>query len=725
MLRRRLWSVSTIALDTGIERQQLSRQADSDLVRRTFHGAWAATICFLILVASTSYFQDHPTVVTAAGLCLLFVFSFRIRLSRWEKFWNRSYSLWRNLYFSTVVLSGTCWGIFFAATIWLYGIDHGTTLLFLACMLTICSAAPVTLAPNLTLMSAFLATAVFPAVAIYCAFGGVHGWTMVGGAIAFLAFSLIQGASRNQEYWNSLRAIAMLERREEQRNQAEAALRRAHDELERRIRERTSELVTSNLVLRTHKEQLAALFEQAADCVLVATYDAILLEVNASGCAMTGYSREELVGQSAFMLLRPEDVILMHPVLEQVQSGRAVWGETQILRKDRTLVPVEFSAQLLSDSRLMAFVRDVTQRKEADEAQRASEERWRSVFENSAIGISLTDLNGMFIATNPAYQRMVGYTDEELRHLSYTDVTLEQDRERNEMLRAELLQGKRSEFKLEKRNRRKDGSLMWARVTCSITPESKRVPRYMMAIVEDITERKRAEESARRAQRALQELSGRLIRLQDTERRHLARELHDTTAQNIVALGMKLEILMGETTDDRSRTTLAESLALAEQCLKEVRTFSYVLHPPVLDDLGLQSALSWYLKGFVDRSGIKVQLDMPSNLGRLPQEMETALYRVVQESLTNIYRHSGSRTAGIRITRRAREILLEVEDQGRGMNGQSLKHRYENAELTGVGIASMRERVRKVGGQFEILTGKDGTSVRVILPLPTAVAVAR
>src|SRR5204863_4740455 len=123
-----------------------------------------------------------------------------------------------------------------------------------------------------------------------------------------------------------------------------------------------------------------------------------------------------------------------------------------------------------------------------------------------------------------------------------------------------------------------------------------------------------------------------------------------------------------------------------------------------------------------DRSGIKVQLDMPQNLGRLPQEMETALYRVVQESLTNIYRHSGSRTAGIRITRRAEEILLEVEDHGRGMDRQALKRRHERADLTGVGIASMRERVRKVGGRFEILTGKEGTSVRVILPLSTAVS---
>src|SRR5262249_46379856 len=147
---------------------------------------------------------------------------------------------------------------------------------------------------------------------------------------------------------------------------------------------------------------------------------------------------------------RPEDVLLMQPVLAEIQNGKTVLEETQILRKDGRLVPIEFSARMLPDHRLMAVVRDVTERKEAEEAWRASEERWRSVFENSAIGISLTALDGRFIVTNPAYQQMVGYTNEELRSLPYTSVTLEQDRARNEALRVELLSGQRREFSLEK-----------------------------------------------------------------------------------------------------------------------------------------------------------------------------------------------------------------------------------------------------------------------------------
>src|SRR5262245_59977037 len=142
MPRSGLWSVSTIALDSSIERQQLNIKADRDLVQRTLHGAWAATICFLILIASTSYFHDHPALVTALGLCLFAIFSFRILVSQWRALRDRSYSLWRNLYLSTIVLSSVTWGLFFATTIWLYGVDHGTTLLFLACMLSIASVAP-------------------------------------------------------------------------------------------------------------------------------------------------------------------------------------------------------------------------------------------------------------------------------------------------------------------------------------------------------------------------------------------------------------------------------------------------------------------------------------------------------------------------------------------------------------------------------------------------------
>src|SRR5437764_9432239 len=138
MLRSRLWSVSPIALDSSLDRRRLGRRADRDLVRRTLPAVWAAILCFLILIASSSYSADHPAALTVVGLVLLFVFSFRLFLSRWKSLSDRSYEVWRNLYCSTLIMSAICWGSFYGATVWLYGIDHGTTLLLLACMLAIC-----------------------------------------------------------------------------------------------------------------------------------------------------------------------------------------------------------------------------------------------------------------------------------------------------------------------------------------------------------------------------------------------------------------------------------------------------------------------------------------------------------------------------------------------------------------------------------------------------------
>jgi signal transduction histidine kinase len=232
------------------------------------------------------------------------------------------------------------------------------------------------------------------------------------------------------------------------------------------------------------------------------------------------------------------------------------------------------------------------------------------------------------------------------------------------------------------------------------------IERY--GVVADITERKRAEEELRR-------LSSQLLRLHDEERRNIARDLHDTTGQDLVALSAMVSQLHDSlpSTNRKFRKMAAQSLALAENCVREIRTLSYVLYPAMLDKTGLQDAIQHYLQGFTKRANIDVKLDISPQFGRVSRDTEVAFFRVIQESLTNIQRHSGSSTAQIRLLRHPEKILLEVIDKGRGIRGD---HNQPGPTSEGVGIPSMRERVKRIGGDLQFETSDRGTIVRVTVP---------
>jgi PAS domain S-box-containing protein len=216
---------------------------------------------------------------------------------------------------------------------------------------------------------------------------------------------------------------------------------------------------------------------------------------------------------------------------------------------------------------------------------------------------------------------------------------------------------------------------------------------------------------------ALQDMTRSLMRVQDEERRHIARELHDSAGQTLAALGMilgtaKQQSEQGERQVDEA---IGEALDLVRQLTQEIRTASYLLHPPLLDETGLAPALQWYLAGLRERSGLEIELKMAEHFGRLPQVLELAVFRVVQESLTNIVRHSGSKTALIALETRRGSVAIKVEDRGKGMAPERLAQLRTNA--SGVGIRGMRERVRQLGGELRIESDGDGTVVLASLPI--------
>jgi PAS domain S-box-containing protein len=216
----------------------------------------------------------------------------------------------------------------------------------------------------------------------------------------------------------------------------------------------------------------------------------------------------------------------------------------------------------------------------------------------------------------------------------------------------------------------------------------------------------------------VRELSARLLQIQDEERRRIARELHDSVGQMLAAVNMNLALTNEEAQalSPTAAKALTETCNLLEQISSEIRTISHLLHPPLLDEVGLQSALEWYIEGFSDRSKINVNLELPDDFGRLPRNLEITLFRVVQECLTNIHRHSGSGTAAIRIARSENEVRLEVRDAGKGIPAETQTN-VASGKLSGVGLRGMRERLHQMGGQLEVQSNGSGTQVVATLPI--------
>jgi two-component system NarL family sensor kinase len=216
----------------------------------------------------------------------------------------------------------------------------------------------------------------------------------------------------------------------------------------------------------------------------------------------------------------------------------------------------------------------------------------------------------------------------------------------------------------------------------------------------------------------LRVVSGHLLNLRDEERRKLGRDLHDSAGQLLSMAKLNLSLAQEHlgAIHPRAAAYIEECSKLIDQALSEVRTISYLLHPPLLEELGLAGVLPWYVSGFSERSRIKVSLEVPKEMGRLPKEVELGLFRIVQECLTNVHRHSNSTTASISLSFGNKQVRLKVEDQGKGM-ATTTKEGGSQGRTAGVGLSGIRERVTNLGGLMQIRSGDWGTAVEVVFPM--------
>lgn len=342
-----------------------------------------------------------------------------------------------------------------------------------------------------------------------------------------------------------------------------------------------------------------------------------------------------------------------------------------------------------------------------------AEHPYRVLVEKIDEGAATLSEQGTILYSNKSFAKIFDVPLEKFIGSELLDFVSEQDHDYlSKLLERSKVAATRGELSLELRG----GKPRTVRLTLSPTAESG--VQTICAVATELTELVETNEALRVTETSLRQLSARLLQLQDEERRRIARDLHDITGQKIVVLSMALDRLARhpDLRSAEAQETLKESREMASKIGEETRTLSYLLHPPLLDECGLDSAVRWYAEGFEKRSGIKLDVQISENLGRFPNEVETALFRVVQESLTNVHRYSGSKSAEIHVKVVSNEVRLEIVDFGKGHQRGVVQEAVEGTGLLGVGIPGMRERLHQLGGRLEVDFGKNGTRVFAGVP---------
>lgn len=456
---------------------------------------------------------------------------------------------------------------------------------------------------------------------------------------------------------------------------------------------------------------------------------------------IVGVAAEEFVKGTDDFLRRvhPDDCARVRGAFLAAKNGEDLEVEHRVVWPDGTVRWLYDRGKLVRDaaghtSYLVGACTDITRRKQAEQALQEAhdlldlrvrertaelERKTSQLIEQARLldlandAIFIRSLDGTIFYWNEGAERLYGWSRQEipfqpLSTLLRTEFPIPFEEIKRILFRQGNWEG-------ELIHTRRDGTRVHVASRWTLWRNAEGEPVGWLQINTDISEQRRIEDG-------LRAMSARLLHLQDEERRRIARELHDSAGQLLVGLKLNLDLMekTAGTLPDTAGKALEDSVQLVDELSRELRTISHLLHPPLLDEAGLCSAIRWYVEGFSKRSQIAVDIELSADLGRMPREVETAVFRIVQECLTNIHRHSASPTARIQLSRAGHSITLAVTDQGKGLPSEVRSG--SGPVRPGVGILGMRERVRQLGGKLELLSEGAGTLVRATLPVESAAA---
>jgi PAS domain S-box-containing protein len=473
----------------------------------------------------------------------------------------------------------------------------------------------------------------------------------------------------------------------------------------------------ANLWLKESEARYRNVVDTQTELICRYLPDTTITFVNEAYCRYFGRTEQELIG-TPFVLLIPESIrdSMLRYLESFVENPRTETQEHPVIRPDGTCSWHQWTNTVISFGdriEMQGVGRDISARKLLEQQLTQSEREFATLVENSPDVICRLNREGRYIYASPNLTQVLGLGPEAVLGKRPSEVGIPDfDATEYESKCREAIDNKVGTVM--------EGQYHGRHYRTRIIPEyaADGAVESVMTITDDFTERRRTEVE-------LTKLATRLLTLQDEERRRIARELHDGTAQNVFAITMNLGRLQ-KAFNHRSakmKSVLDDSQQLAEQSLTELRTLSYLLHPPVIDQTGLADALHWFARGFSERSGIDVDTHGVQEIGRLAPDCERALYRIVQEALTNVRRHSGSDTASIFLEKINGEVRLHIQDQGRGMAAVACKGCAEKSTEFGVGITGMRQRLTQLGGRIEIESTDHGTTITVVVPAAQALAV--